>query len=68
MTYDYSFTTERPLGLVADGESSTKGKIRYRGRCVCGRTTHQWYSSAGLALTAIRSVHNANIPKEECNP
>lgn len=55
--YEYSYTKERPL--------TPAGKPRYRGRCSCGRQTHQIYSTPGIAISAIRFVHNPDNEAEK---
>lgn len=67
MNYEYSYTKERGPGTSHQGER-TERSVRYRGRCICGRQTHQTYSMPGFALNAIRSVHNPNIEGEEHHP
>ncbi len=64
MCYEYSYTQERPLGRSNDHLGRAGEKVRYRGRCSCGRRTHQTYSTPGLALSAIRFVHNPDIESE----
>lgn len=61
--YEYSYVKERGPGTSSAGER-TERKPRYRGRCSCGRQTHLTYSTPGIALTAIRFVHNPDIPEE----
>lgn len=57
--YEYSFRKE-----VLPGTGSIEERTRYRGRCICGRETHQRYSRASIALAAIRLTHNANTETE----
>jgi hypothetical protein len=65
VNYEYSYTTERPLGRSHEHQGKAGEKVRYRGRCACGRQTHMTYSTPGIAINAIRFVHNPDIPGEE---
>jgi hypothetical protein len=57
--YEYSYVQVRGPG------GSTSAERRYRGRCSCGRQTHMTYSTPGIAMNAIRFVHNANTEQEQ---
>jgi hypothetical protein len=59
MRYEYSAQKE-----VLPGTGSLAQRTRYRGRCICGRTTHMGYSRMSIALAAIRLCHNPNIETE----
>lgn len=63
MSYDYSYTKE-----IQPGQSPVSERVRYRGRCSCGRKTHMGYSTPAAALSAIRLTHNPNIEGEGHEP